>query len=92
LLIRIKIFSGIFPRNELAVAKAYRPRLGGFAGEFPALETQGHTLFESAGRYLAHKIVLWPTATIAVGALSLNHARTGLTGNSTNANLHNRSP
>ena len=91
-MIRTKIFSGIFPRKELAVAKAYRPGLCGFAGEFPARETQGHTLLESAGGYLAHTIVLWFTAPLAVGALSLNHSWTGFTSDSAYANLHNRSP
>lgn len=88
---RMKVASEIFACYELAVAVAYRPQFRRLAGEFHALETERYTFAKGAGGYLAHPVFPGPTAFLPVRALPLDHARTGLAGNTANTDLHESS-
>jgi len=73
----------------LAVAEAYRPALGGLAGKLRTLKAESHSLAEVTGGNLAHSVFPGLAAFLSVRTNSLRHARTLLTGDAADADLHN---
>jgi hypothetical protein len=80
--------SDLFAGYEATVAVAYRPQLGGLAGEIRARKAEGYAFFMSTGGDFAHPVFPWPAARLTVGALALHHAGTNLTGYAAYPDFH----